>query len=82
MLNSNYHNSSFGTFAKQVSKESPHSKITLRVEADNEDGFVSVYAYDQFGDYLNAFSYMDRFEVDDDMNQAIEEYQLDIETTK
>jgi hypothetical protein len=82
MLNSNYHNSSFGTFVKQVSKDSPHSKVTLRVEADNEDGFVSVYAYDQFGDYLNAFSYMDRFEVDDDMNQAIEEYQLDIETTK
>ena len=81
-MNSNYHNSSFGTFVKQTSKDSPHSKVTLRVEADNEDGFVSVYAYDQFGDYLNAFSYMDRFEVDDDMAQAIEEYQLDIETTK
>lgn len=82
MLNSHYHNSSFGAFAKQVSKDSPHSKITLRVEADNDDGFVSVYAYDQFDEYLNAFSYMDRFEVDDDVNQAIEEYQLDIETTK
>jgi hypothetical protein len=82
MNNSSYHNSSFGAFAKQISKDAPHSKVTLRVEADNEDGFVSVYAYDQFGDYLNAFSYMDRFEVDDDMNQAIEDYQLDIETTK
>jgi len=82
MNNSIYHNASFGTFAKQIAKDLPHSKITLRVEDDNDDGFVSVYAYDQFDEYLNAFSYMDRFEVDDDMNQAIEEYQLDIETTK
>lgn len=82
MLDSNYHNSSFAALVKQTAKNTPHSKLTLRVEEDNEDGIVSVYAYDQFGDYLNAFSYMDRFEVDDDMAQAIEEYQLDIETTK
>jgi hypothetical protein len=82
MNSSNYHNSSFGTFAKQIAKDSPHSKVTLRVVEDDEDGFVSVYAYNQFGDYLNAFSYMDKFEVEDDTNEAINEYQLDIETTK
>ena len=82
MNSSNYHNSSFATFVKRTAKDSPHSKVTLRVDEDNEDGFVSVHAYDQFGDYLDFFSYMDRFEVDDDMYQAIEEYQLDIETTK
>jgi hypothetical protein len=82
MLDSNYHNSSFGTFAKQTAKDTPHSKVTLRVEEDNEDGIVSVYAYDQFEEYLAAFSYMDRFEVEEDANMAIEEHQLDIEITK
>jgi hypothetical protein len=67
---------------KGLAKDTPHSKVVLRVVEDDEDGFVSVYAYNQFGDYLNAFSYMDRFEVDDDASEAINEYQLDIETTK
>jgi hypothetical protein len=79
MFDSSYHNTSFGTFAKQTAKDTPHSKIMLRVEEDNEDGIVSVYAYDQFGDYLNGFSYMDRFEVEEDVDMAIEEYKLDIE---
>ena len=82
MINSNYHNSSFSTFAKRTAKETPHSKITLRVEEDDEDGIVSVYAFDQFEDYLTSFSYIDRFEVEEDADMAIEEYQLDIEITK
>jgi hypothetical protein len=82
MLDSKYHNSSFATLVKQTAKNTPHSKLTLRVEEDNEDGIVSVHAYDQFEDYLASFSYMDRFEVDDDAGMAIEEYQLDIEITK
>jgi recombinational DNA repair protein RecT len=82
MLDSNYHNSSFSKFAKQTAKDTPHSKITLRVEEDDEEGIVSVYAFDQFGDYLTSFSYMDRFEVEEDADMAIKEYQLDIEITK
>jgi len=82
MLDSRFHNTSFGSFMKGLAKDAPHSKVILRVVEDDEDGFVSVYAYNQFGDYLNAFSYMDRFEVDDDSNEAIDEYQLDIELTK
>jgi hypothetical protein len=82
MNNSNYHNSSFATFVKRTAKETPHSKITLRVEEDDEDGIVSVYAFDQFEDYLTSFSYIDRYEVEEDADMAIEEYQLDIEITK
>ena len=82
MIDSNYHNSSFATFVKQTAKNTPHSKLKLRVEEANEDGIVSGHAYDQFEDYLASFSYMDRFEVDDDADMAIEEYQLDIEITK
>lgn len=82
MLDSNYHNSSFATFVKRTAKDTPHSKITLRVEEDNEDGIVSAYAYDQFGDFLDFFSYMDRYEVEEDADTAIGEYQLDIEITK
>jgi hypothetical protein len=67
---------------KRTAKETPHSKITLRVDEDDEDGIVSVYAFDQFEDYLTSFSYIDRYEVEEDADMAIEEYQLDIEITK
>lgn len=82
MNSSNYHNISFAIFVKRTAKDSPHSKVTLRVEEDDEDGIVSVYAFDQFEDYLTSFSYIDRFEVEEDVDMAIKEYQLDIEITK